>query len=54
MVNKVGNVGVQEDGVSYETHSVLVGAYKGRSVSTRATLTHAVRIESGRFSAVSN
>ncbi len=37
---------------TYETHSLLVGAYKGIRVSRRATLTHTVRLENGHFVAV--
>jgi hypothetical protein len=37
---------------SYETHSLVAGAYKGSRVSARSTLTHAVRCEEERFAAV--
>lgn len=37
---------------TYETHAVLAGAYKGRRLSLRNTLTHSVVLENDRFSKV--
>lgn len=37
---------------NYETCAVLAGAYKGKRLSQRSTLTHTVRLNEGRFAEV--